>query len=254
MIYNSYGKGFMKVDDEGSYFMPDYFRLASDMLFDEVFCTEVNEINALRDEFIEKGRGKVFIDVGAHIGTYTIVLGKVFDRVFAFEPEPHIYNILCANIALHNLSYKSVVMKCPVSDCVETLRYVKLDRFGGNNYCYKDGDDMWGDLYSFCTEREELTQNAMPLDALQLNNVGLLKIDVEGFELNVLRGATQTLKASNYPPIIIESWNPSNAPTEELRMKYVNMRKELFDFVNTLGYKISQMGDNDILFRCDYER
>lgn len=253
MLYNSYERGFMKIDDNGSYFMPDYFWLAIDMCEKGIFCTEVNELNALRDEFAEKGKGKMFIDVGAHIGTYSIVLGKVFDQVFAFEPEPHIYNILCANMALHNLSYKSTLLNCPVSDKVETVNYVMLDSFGGNNYCYKEGEvDDWKELYSHCTDKTVFTQDALMLDCFKFENVGLLKIDVEGFELNVLRGAVDMLKRNNYPPIIIESWDPDTAPNEDLRVKYETMRTELFDFVRGLGYSVTQMGKEGYLFRCDY--
>ena len=57
----------------------------------------------------------------------------------------------------------------------------------------------------------------------------MVKIDVEGSELDVIKGSVETLKRSNYPPILFESWN------EEW---YEKNKQELFQFISSLGYAI----------------
>ena len=69
------------------------------------------------------------------------------------------------------------------------------------------------------------------LDSYKLMNIGFIKIDVEGYELAVLKGALQTIQNSQYPPILFESW-PANNPENTL------LKDNLFNYLFTLGYKI----------------
>jgi hypothetical protein len=69
------------------------------------------------------------------------------------------------------------------------------------------------------------------LDSYSLNDIGFIKIDVEGHELQVLKGATETLKENNYPPILFESW-PANNTTN------TTLKDNLFQYLFELGYKI----------------
>jgi hypothetical protein len=78
----------------------------------------------------------------------------------------------------------------------------------------------------------------VPLDLLTFSDVKLIKIDVEGHELEVLQGGVETIKANNYPPIIFEAW--AQKPW------YQKKRKALFDYIEGLGYRIQELGQNNL--------
>ena len=78
----------------------------------------------------------------------------------------------------------------------------------------------------------------MALDDIGFEDVKLIKIDVEGHELEVLQGGVETLKANNYPPIIFEAWT--------WKPWYQEKRKALFDYLKGLGYHIQELGENNL--------
>jgi hypothetical protein len=74
------------------------------------------------------------------------------------------------------------------------------------------------------------------LDSFNLTNIGFIKIDVEGFEKEVLEGSLETLMKNNYPPIVFESWGDWK---EKEGVKASQIRKELFLFLKQIGYNIN---------------
>jgi hypothetical protein len=71
-----------------------------------------------------------------------------------------------------------------------------------------------------------------PLDDGQHANVRLIKIDVEGHELEVLKGGIETIKYNKYPPIIFEAWT--------WKPWYQEKRTALFDYLKGHGYEITE--------------
>jgi hypothetical protein len=76
------------------------------------------------------------------------------------------------------------------------------------------------------------------LDSLEMNDIKLIKIDVEGLELAVLVGAKNTIERNGFPPILFEAW--ANKEWFEPR------RQELFAYVESLGYEITNIGQDNV--------
>jgi FkbM family methyltransferase len=133
------------------------------------------------------GKQDTVIDVGAHIGTHALALAKEASCVIAFEPQPFIYRLLAenvdangANIRLHQtaLGAYSAVAKMPVPD------YAQAGNFGGIGLA----PDAWN-----TTLIDFVEVSVEPLDSFGIDDCRLLKIDVEGYEAEVLRGARETI-------------------------------------------------------------
>ncbi len=141
---------------------------------------------------VDRSRGAV--DAGANKGVYTEALARLVPRVYAFEPNPKMFallkrgraaNVEAFEIALSNAG-PSAVLRVPrqrtgrYSNQGATLAATKLDK-----------------------PHLELSVQAARLDGLGLGPVGFIKIDVEGFEQEVLEGAAGLI-ARDRPVLLIE--------------------------------------------------
>lgn len=188
---------------------------------------EKSIIKWVMDNFVKED--KAFIDIGAHMGHYTLNIGHTAKKVYAFECSPKSFNYLCANIALQDLNYKVDKFNVALSNKEGTAKYYIRDPLdGGSNGIEQFNRDVSNN--SHCIEVPTRT-----LDSFGLKNIGFIKIDVEGHEKEVLEGALNTLKENNYPPFIFESWIPDGNETDIPKTK---LRKELFEYIQSLGYKI----------------
>jgi len=89
------------------------------------------------------------------------------------------------------------------------------------------------------------------LDSFGFTNIGFIKVDVEGFETEVLKGGLDTLRINGWPPILFESWGDWRAP-EGINVK--QLRDELFDFIKSLGYSIVQVSGINDTFLASYPK
>lgn len=159
---------------------------------------------------------KNFLDVGAHSGTYSVYLSSFCDKVYSFEPQKMTYYALCGSVALSNkknINCYNLALGSPEQTGKAVLNIHSND--GGGSSLYKS------DIETVLTEE---TVDVVTLDSLNIENIGLIKMDVENNELNVLKGSIRSIEKSGYPKVLFES-NHEN--------------KELFDFLrNKLGYRI----------------
>ncbi len=167
----------------------------------------------------------IFLDIGAHVGTYSLAFAKACAGVHSFECSPRTFNYLCANIALQELESKITPHRTALGSETGTIPYyLRSPVDGGGNSCIDFKDKV-------C---KSVDVPVTTLDSFRLRNIGLIKIDVEGFETKVLLGAQETLKANNYPRILFESWKPER---DAEGIPASALRKELFDTLFKIGYK-----------------
>jgi FkbM family methyltransferase len=140
---------------------------------------------------------KASIDVGASEGIYTVhIVGR--SRIcFAFEPRPT--QALALRQMTRCLALPIQVEEVALSDVRGEAKLRILERDEGRSTIELDNPLAEGDS----AIRRELTVPTRRLDDYQLGSVGFLKIDVEGHELAVLRGASATIRHS-LPFLLVE--------------------------------------------------
>ncbi|MBM3228373.1 FkbM family methyltransferase, partial [Candidatus Pacearchaeota archaeon] len=198
--------------------------------FSAVRCAHPSYESEIRKHFsLDSG---VFIDVGANIGKYSIMVGKRLGdkvKVIAFEPMPYTFEILKKNIELNKL--KNIIpFEYALGKKEERLDFY-LDREGvggGAHSLIKDNANITKNKIGVCVKKLDDI-----LKELKIKRVDLIKIDVEGAEADVLKGTEKTLK-KYHPKIIFEAWNK----------EYLEKCKKILD---KFGYKIKQIAPENYI-------
>lgn len=140
------------------------------------------------------------IEVGTNIGTHTVPMAKLLAtqnrRLIAFEPQPVIFQNLCANLALNGLGNVTAWPNA-CSDRSGTVYFQRPDYVANGNFggVSMSTESAQGDIAVPCVDLDTF---------LSKEPVGLMKIDVEGFELNVLQGAARLIEQSR-PVLYVEN-------------------------------------------------
>jgi FkbM family methyltransferase len=144
--------------------------------------------------------GMTVLDVGANLGLYTALFARLVGKagaVIAFEPDPALFALLrrnatlngCTNITAHNLALGS-----------------RSDRAMLRKMIFNSGDNTLGSDGNRCFRRE------VPIDVVALDeflpalHVDVVKIDVQGWEFEVLLGMDRILAACPHAGIYFELW------------------------------------------------
>ncbi len=153
--------------------------------------------------------GDAVIDVGANLGTHTVGFAQKVGptgRVFAFEPQRIVFQMLCANVALSGLRNVHAINAGLARQTGSSLPREVVDYDRPGNY----GAVTYDSAAGAPAEAGEPT-TFMTLDQLPLDRCRLLKIDVEGMELDVLQGGANLIKATR-PIIYFENNHPDKSP------------------------------------------
>lgn len=159
---------------------------------------------------IHNGDGVVAIDCGANIGVHTVewaIAMTGWGSVVSIEAQERIYYALAGNIAINNC-FNAIAMHGAVSAEAGTMKipmpdYTTASSFGSLELRQSATNEFIGQKIDY-SEASAVTIQKIPLDSLKLARVDLIKIDVEGMELEALIGAQQTIETS-HPILLIES-------------------------------------------------
>ena len=154
---------------------------------------EDDQINFLKKK-IDENRIKIFIDIGAHMGFYSINLSKRKLDIYAFEPIVENFNQLKKNISINSI-YNIRAYNCALSNIKRsaTMWVPDKDRTGGFAIYNKNDEAL--KKYSIKNISKRVIQSDIGDDLLDIKNSAIaIKIDVERHEEEVLNGINKLLE------------------------------------------------------------
>lgn len=239
----------MKKLDNGLNFFFDFF---GDRRIHEMYkgIYHPHVVNCLK-KYLKKG--DIFIDVGANIG-YLTMLGAGYvcksGKVHCFEPVPIYFNLLSKSVKM-NKEYNFILNNCAIGDSsgVADIKITSLSNIGWNTM-----------VPVFDIEpnkiKEIIKVNVIRLDDYifesRLEEVALIKIDVEGFEFNALRGLIKFFKKNkdNLPPLIVEVMPSIAYELKDLESFMLRHNYRAYDIITECPINLKQLPTTtDVLFK-----
>jgi FkbM family methyltransferase len=172
-----------------------------------------------------------FIDIGANIGLMSLHAAKILSgggKVLSFEPLPSTYDILCQNIIMNNFSNIEAVNSAigSADGTVDIFDNMAINRGSASlirpNHTESSHKIPIRRLDGYLDERRMRS----PIDCI--------KIDVEGWELEVLKGAHRTLSGADAPVCIVES--------STLHPTYGGNTQDIYSYLRNINsYKIFRL-------------
>lgn len=151
---------------------------------------------------------KVVLQAGGCCGLYPLLYAQIFDRVITFEPDP--LNFYC------------------LSNNCKGDKYIKMnaalsDKGGMKKFSVHSVDNVG--MHSFAKGPYQYDVLTMTIDSLNLEELSLLQLDVEGHELAALKGAAKTIK--KFKPIML--------------IEITSDEEETIKYVESMGYRIDDV-------------
>lgn len=193
-------------------------------------------------------QGDVFADVGANIGEISLAAAKrvgVSGKVYSFEPMTYLFQRLVQHIEMNNIKQITTVRQGLAREPRTAIIYAQEEKF-------KDGTSHagLGTIYPFGdrnqpVEEIELTTLDNYFNEHEIQKLNLIKIDVEGAELDVLHGARYTLE--RHKPLVILELQAETARVAG------NSAEEIVTLLRSSGYDIFLIGRKAKLRQLNHE-
>lgn len=158
----------------------------------------------------------VVLDGGANIGFHSIQFAKLANKgkVYAFEPQPMIFNVLSTNSLINGTSDIIKQYRLGLSNTKDKLKMTPLNEQKFSENCINYGGRGITD-----SDLGEEEVELINIDSLNLSKLDFIKLDIQGFELKAFEGGENTIK-SNYPIMFIENY--TNLETDQQALQLLN--------------------------------
>jgi len=164
--------------------------------------------------------GGTFVDVGANVGGYSVRACRMGARVIALEPDPDNYRVLKLNLELNQCTNANV-LNIAAAGKEEVRQLYEGDKGASAGYTLEQGKDI---RKVKCSVEAKSLDFAIP-PLLSDEWVDLLKVDVEGSEVEVIKGSLNLLNRTRY--VMVEV-----IPSTESKMR------EVLGLLRPLGFKL----------------
>ncbi len=181
-------------------------------------------------------KGKAFYDLGANSGFFSLVANELGMRVYAFEPIPQNVQLFTKHLTLNNKEKEITLFPYAVCDKSRTLQFTNDANLAANTYTASNYTKT-----SNFIDVKGISLDEFLDDNQTLLKPSLMKIDVEGAELDVLIGAKDTL--IKYSPTILLSTHDIHIP---------NISNQCIDFLQQIGYTVQPDGERQTEGWKDY--
>lgn len=205
--------------------MPSYVGLINEYISLEIMVDgvydfrSINEIKQLLESNFLNFKCETLLDIGANIGNHSLYFSKYFKNIISFEPNPFTFEILKINTS----HYPNVSINNFGLSTKKDLLYMSEDKRNlGGSKIYHNKEDIPSNLLV----KEVYLKQLDSLNIKASTNSVLIKLDVEGHEIYVLRGAINFIKA--YNPVIC---------FEQHTNDFSEGKSAVIEFLDGLGYE-----------------
>lgn len=190
---------------------------------------DVEQVLALIEGLVQQGRRVLFLDIGSDIGTFAVTVGNRFKdyaglSILAFEPSEQSCGLIRENLALNGLEHRAEVCCFPLydEDGRELVFSYNADAAGTSALNDAGGSDAEADSFRVVTR----TLDSVIEERGQQPDVLVFKIDVEGVETQVIRGALRSIGRAAESHFMVEDFiNPAVIDTlEGMGARFVSKR------------------------------
>lgn len=214
-----------------------------------IFKDYEKNVNNFIDNYTKKGYKDFFLDIGANIGLTTLSNWEKFDNLYCFEPNGLVFNILKTNIAIScdtekvklfnvglGLKRGKYMLKIPKHNfggafIKENNEYTRTTLLEKESF-HVEKDDNYIDAQVNIESEDFLNENIF--NNFKAEHKGIIKIDVEGYELQVLELILNTIN-TNKIVIILENWQTIDREVIEKIIKKNNFVSFKFGYIKWLS-------------------
>src|SRR5215203_6133522 len=219
----------------------------------KVYCPltedDYNHMTIREDDIIENFQPKsegIVVDVGAHYGRYTLIAAKRIGpkgKVIAIEADPKNFDMLNKNIKLNELEH-IITLNYAASSNKSKVKLSIPEKKSGHTI-YSSIISSRASTVKFIEVNANTLDNLLHENGISLEEVNWIKIDVEGAELEVVKGATNILSKSMDISLLIEIHDVGNGKT---------LYEPIIDLLNDYNFKkefekIYESGERHLIVR-----